>query len=193
MEFTYRISEAEYLNAAKLRLKGTRRFGTIKTVLFWVFIFVCLMLLLSVVQHHHQQVSPIPDEAVAQTVDSGHVVRAILENIGPFALLIGIWLFMMFRFVPARLRRLYRKDPSMQGQFTVNITPDSLLTQNTAGTSSKTGWNIYDCWREGNGVIMLVFHSGAYFLLSLASLSDAQRNELRGILATALPKKLDFQ
>jgi hypothetical protein len=71
----------------------------------------------------------------------------------------------------------------------VNITPELISTQNTAGTSSKTGWNIYDYWHEGKGIILLVYHSGAYFLLSLASLSDAQRDELRAILAAAIPKK----
>jgi hypothetical protein len=88
-----------------------------------------------------------------------------------------------------RLQRVYRKDPSMQGQYTVSVTPESVATQNTAGTSSKTGWNIYNYWREGKDVILLVFHSGSYFLLSVRELPDAQRDELRGILTAALPKK----
>ena len=77
----------------------------------------------------------------------------------------------------------------MQGEFAVKITTDSIYTENTAGISSKTGWNIYDSWREGKGLILLVFHSGAYFLISLAALSEVQQNELRGILSSALPKK----
>jgi hypothetical protein len=34
-----------------------------------------------------------------------------------------------------------------------------------------------------------MYYTGAYLVLSIAGLSDAQRSELRGILATALPKK----
>jgi hypothetical protein len=107
----------------------------------------------------------------------------------PAILIVGAWFFVVFRLQPMLLRRRYRKDPSMQGQFTVNITQESISTQNTAGSSSRTGWNIYKHWREEKGLILLVFHSGAYFLLSLAGLSEPQRDELRGILAAALPKK----
>jgi hypothetical protein len=188
MEFSYKISEAEYMSAFRLKLKPTARFGVVKAVMFWVFILVCLLLLYSVVQKHAQQ-PPIRDEAIVQSVDSGKMVRNIIENVAPIVVFVGIWVFLKFRFVPMRLRRLYIKDPLMQGQFTVNITPELISTQNTAGTSSKTGWNIYDYWHEGKGIILLVYHSGAYFLLSLASLSDAQRDELRAILAAAIPKK----
>jgi len=87
------------------------------------------------------------------------------------------------------LRGIYRNDPVMQGQFTVNMTPESISTQNTAGTSSRTGWNIYKHWREGKDIILLVFHSGSYFLLSVKDLSEAQRDELRGILVASLPKR----
>jgi hypothetical protein len=38
-------------------------------------------------------------------------------------------------------------------------------------------------------LIVLVLHSGAYFMISKAGLSDPQQNELRGILTAALPKK----
>lgn len=96
---------------------------------------------------------------------------------------------MLFGLLPTRMRRLYRKDPSMQGQFTVNIAGDSISMENTVGTSSVAGWNVYEYWREGKDVIILGFHSGTYIILGLTELSEAQRAELRGILAAALPKK----
>jgi len=77
----------------------------------------------------------------------------------------------------------------MQGQISMSITPESISVENTAGASSKTGWNVYDYWCEGKGIIILAFHSGAYFLISLASLPETQQDELRGILTVALPKK----
>ena len=87
------------------------------------------------------------------------------------------------------LRRIYRKDPSMQGQFTANITPESISIENTAGTSFRAGWNIYERWREEEGLLLLVLRSGASSMISLADLSSTQRDELRGILAAVLPKK----
>jgi len=88
-----------------------------------------------------------------------------------------------------RLRYLYRRDPRMQGQFTVNISRDSISTENTAGTTSTSAWNVYDYWCEGKGVIVLMFNSGTYSVLSLAGLSEPQRGDLRGILSAALPKR----
>jgi hypothetical protein len=145
------------------------------------------MLLWTIVQRHSQQ--PVDTPLPVEQVNTGQTAASLVTNVGPFVLICGIWVFIMFGLTPMRSRRSYQKDPSMQGQFTVNITPASISTQNAVGTSSQTGWNIYEYWREGKNVIVLVFLSGTYFILSQAGLSDPQRNELRGILSVALPKK----
>ena len=190
MEFSYRISEAEYLRAAKLQLKGGSRARLLKLVLIWGLILVCLVVLLGI-YHKSKQTNEAPavQQESAEAVGPDHLADRLVENVLPFTVLAGVWIFIMFKWMPMRLQRVYRKDPSMQGQYTVSVTPESVATQNTAGTSSKTGWNIYNYWREGKDVILLVFHSGSYFLLSLRELPDAQRDELRGILTAALPKK----
>ena len=51
----------------------------------------------------------------------------------------------------------------------------------------QAGWNFYESWREGKNLIVLVLHSGTYFILGLSGLSDVERGELRGILAAAIP------
>ncbi len=189
MEFSYRISEAEYLNAAKLMLKGSVRFQSIKkSIMFWVAILAFLMFAISVFQFYRNQPSSTERKTV-EAVPAEHPLSHLVENVVPAVLIAGAWFFLMFRLQPMLLRRRYRKDPSMQGLFTVNITPESISTENTAGASGRAGWNIYDYWREGKDIILLVFHSGAYLLVSLAGLSDAQQDELRGILTAALPKK----
>jgi hypothetical protein len=189
MEFSYRISEAEYLSAAKLKLKSDLRLGRIrKNIIFWVFIMVCLMLVFGVVQKSRQQ-PKIPDEATIQTIPPAQTASSMILNIVPIVVFFGIMGYLIFRRVPMQLRRVYRKDPSMQGQFTMNITPESISIQSTAGTSSKTGWNIYDYWREGKGMILMVCQSGIAYPISLAGLTEAQRDELRGILTASLPKK----
>ena len=113
----------------------------------------------------------------------------VLERVGPFLVIAGIWILLVGGMIPMRLRRLYRKDPRMQGEFTVSITPEFVSADNTAGTTSKCSWNVYDYWCEGKGVIVLAFHSGSYFILSLAGLAEAQQGELRSILKAALRKK----
>jgi hypothetical protein len=146
------------------------------------------MLLWGVIEHSTQQPS-VEQQSEPVTVAPVHSTIQVVETCASFITIAGVWIFLMFIFPKIHLHRLYRKDPLMQGQFTVNITPESFSTQNTVGSSTKSGWNIYDYWREGKDIILLVLHSGAYFLLSLANLSDAQRSELRGILTSTLPKK----
>ena len=193
MEFTFRVSEAEYLQAWGLRLKP-RGSPTVKTVMFWIFILVCLLLLWRVVERSAtiRSGSGTPattQHQVAPHQSSGSTAQSVLLNVGPFIVLAGVWIFLLLRLGPGAVRRVYRKDPLMQGQYTVNITPESISTQNSAGTSTKSTWNVFASWREGKDVIVLIYETGAYFILGLSSLSDVQRNELRGILTTALPGK----
>ena len=193
MEFTFKVSEAEFLRAWKLRnnQQGSR---TVRTVMFWVFILVCLVMLWGVVKKSKQTAGG-PDQPVVtqpsevESPNQGTRFNALLVNVGPFFLLLGVWVFMLLKLRPTTVRGLYRKDPLMQGQFTVNVTSDLLSAENTAGTNWKARWNIFASWREGKDVIVLMYFTGAYFVLCIASLSDSQRNELRGILATAIPKQ----
>lgn len=188
MEFSYRISEAEYQAAWKLRNEPTRQRAALKTILFWVFILICLTLLWSIAQRGSHQTGTGP-VVTMPAAHAAHVSAAtILRNVLPFLVLLGVWLAMA-RSVPSRLRLMYRKDPAMQGEFTVNVTPQSISTRNTAGASTESGWNIYEYWRERNNLIVLDMVSGTYFTLNLAGLSEPKRAELRGILAQALPKK----
>jgi hypothetical protein len=193
MEFSYKLTEAEYIRASKLGRKMSSQ-TTFKMVMFWLFILVCLILLWTVVQKSKQHAGDFDQQPAVETQDNepeshAPLMSALLENMGPFVLLGGVWIFILFYLGPIRMRRIYRKDPFMQGQFTVNITPGSISTRNTAGMSSQTGWNVYKSWREKNGVVVLVFQSGACFGMSLAGLSEPQREEIRGILGAALPKK----
>jgi hypothetical protein len=189
MEFSYRISEEEYLSAARLKLKRASRLGRVrKTVMIWVFILAGLMFAVSAIQNYRQQPDN-SDEIAVQTATTAQPMNAMSITIVLFVVFISILLYVIFRGVPMQLRRQYRKDPAMQGQISMSITPESISVENTAGASSKTGWNVYDYWCEGKGIIILAFHSGAYFLISLASLPETQQDELRGILTVALPKK----
>jgi hypothetical protein len=122
-------------------------------------------------------------------VNSANTTSGFLDRFGPFLVIGGLWILIVTGLVPMRLRYLYRKDPRMHGQFAVSLTQDSISTENTAGTTSKCSWNVYDYWCEGKNVIVLMFHSGTYSILSLAGLSQPQRSELRSILNAALPKK----
>jgi hypothetical protein len=192
MEFSYTVTLAEYRKAWRLERKASSR-SSLKTAAFWIFVMACLMVLYVVVQPVEDQLvvhhPPVQQASISEPANRGAELSDSLVYVGPFLVLAGVWILIVTGLVPMRLRYLYRKDPRMKGRFTVNITQDSISTENTAGTSSKSAWNIYDYWCEERGVIVLMFHSGAYSVLSLAGLSEAQRAELRGILNTTLPKR----
>jgi hypothetical protein len=196
MEFSYRVSEKDYLQAWKLRNKNL--IG--KTILFWVFILICLTLFWILAS---RQASSPPTQASEPHASSSAGQAGTLpasapapkRNSEPFlsptrwAIYVAIPILVALLNFKKPLYRLYRKDPSMQGQFTLNLTSAAVAFQNTAGISSRVAWGLYDYWREGKDVLILSYKAGAYFIVNLANLSDPQRDELRGILTAALPKK----
>jgi hypothetical protein len=193
MEFSFKISESEFRQAWRVERKASSR-SSLKTAAFWMFIMIGLLLLYRAIQPHSPQTGTPSQHLISQAsivgpVGSANTPGSLLERVGPFLVLAGLWILIVTVLVPMRLHYLHKRDPRMQGQFTVNITQDSICTENTAGTTSKCSWNVYDYWSEGKNIIVLMFHSGSYSVLSLAGLSEAQRGELRGILSAALKKK----
>ena len=194
MEFSFKVTESEFREAWRIERKASSR-SSLKTAVFWISIMLGLLLLYRVMQP-----KPLPagnanlnavaaQAALLEHASESSAKPGALEKAGPFLVLAGLWVLIVTVLVPMRLKFLYRKDPRMQGQFMVKVTADGISTDNSAGTSAKTGWNVYDYWSEGKSVIVLMFHSGSYAILSLAGLSPLQRGELRGILGSALPKR----
>jgi len=179
MEFSYTVSESDYVAGWKLR----RPRRLLKSVMFWVFILVCLILLWGVVTRSHDA-QPVELEPASRA--STDPVHGVIVNVLPFVLIVGIWIFMLSQ-MGTTIRRFYRKDPLMKGVFTVTIVPEKIAIANTAGFSSEGRWSLYQSWREGKNVIGLLMHTGAWFVLVVSGLSEPQRNELREILTSALP------
>jgi hypothetical protein len=84
---------------------------------------------------------------------------------------------------------MYWKNPSMQGDFTVDITADGVSSRNTAGTSSTSRWGLYEFWSEEKDLILLTLRNETFSILNIAALSTEQRNELRTMVGAALPQK----
>ena len=193
MEFSFTVSDAEFRRSWRLARKAPSR-SSVKTGAFWIFIMTGMMLLYRHVQRgNHQSAAAyhlvFSRSSFVAAVNRVASLSTFSERVGPFLVLTGVWILVVGGLVPLRLHYMYRKDPRMLGQFSVNITRDSITTETTVGTLAKSSWNVYDYWSEEKGVIILMFHSGAYSIVSLAGLSEAQRDELRAILSAALPKR----
>lgn len=193
MEFSYKLTEAEFLRGARLERKASSR-SSLKTALFWMSIMAGLMILFASIRSRNPQAPVTSSAAIFRSAQPnpatpGDKTAATLQQVGPFLVIAGLWILLVKGLVPLRLRYLYRKDPRMQAHFVVELTQDSISTYNAAGTSSRSAWNVYDGWSEGEGIVVLMFHSGAYSIMSLAGLSPLQQDEVRGILTAALPRK----
>jgi hypothetical protein len=185
MEFSYRISETDYLNAEK-PLK-TSISSTVKSIVFWLVIIAFGIVVITAVSY----ITPHPPVAQQSAVQSVGSNRNVFDYLDSFALILAtVTLVLPPIIMPKLAHRRYRKDPAMQGQFTVNITPASLSVQNTVRALTQFEWNRGVFWYEAKNVVVLIFRRPlARYLISLASLSESQRDELRGILTAALPKK----
>jgi hypothetical protein len=181
MEFTYKISEEDYVNAYILQARN-RSSALVKDISFWVLIAVCLLLLFGVTERLIQSPADAEDSAPI-------VMSSVVLNILPAVIAAALFIFFRFFFPKMRIRRMYRNDPALQSEITLNVTADSIACHTSAGSTSQSAWSIYKCWREGKDVLTIAYHSGVYFVVSLAGLSEPQRAELRSILTAALPKK----
>ena len=193
MEFSFTVSDAEFRRSWRVARKASSR-SSARTAVFWISIMTGMMLLFRYVQPGSHQTavsyhSAVLHPSAAGAANSIVTLSTFSERVGPFLVLAGVWILVVGGLVPLRLHYMYRKDPRMLGQFNVNITRDSITTETSVGTFSKSAWNVYDYWSEEKGVIVLMFHSGAYSIVSLAGLSEARRDELRAILSAALPKR----
>ncbi len=193
MEISYKLTEDEFVRGARLESKVSSR-SSLKTALFWMTIMAALMVLYAYLRPSDPQPAQSISAATFKTANQGLPTSVsepgtLLQQVGPFLVIAGLWILIVMGLIPLRLRYLFRKDPRMQGRFTVEMTSDFISTDNTAGTFSKSAWNIYECWCESKGIIVLMSHSGAWSVMSLAGLSQVQQNEVRSILTVALPRK----
>lgn len=186
MEFSYQISEDEYVRAYKLAAKSKRP-ALVKTVLFWAFVIICLTLLFGVIskQRHSPGDSEVEQAPVTQQAPAGN---ALLVNLGPLALVFAGWGFLFFFWIPNAVRRQYRKDTNSHGTITIHLDVESIAIRSTVGTSTQSRWNVYNGWQEKQDIVILRYPNGTFQFLNIAGLSEPERAELRGILATALPR-----
>lgn len=184
MEFSYRISEADYLAAWKMQLKNTSRSRDLRSIAIWVGINVCLLIGWFVVSH--RPVSVLEIESPSRSASSTSLMSSILVVIG--LVVLGNVLYRVKK-RSSLLREMYWKNPVMQGEFTVEATSEEVKSRNTAGTSSASKWDVYESWSEEKNLMLLTMRNETFSILNLAALSAQQRDELRTIIAAALPKK----
>jgi hypothetical protein len=198
MEFSYRISEDDYVRGCRMAMKAKRP-SVFKTILFWAFIVICLVLLFSVVSKSNHVAPASDSQYVAQDdaqtdvpapqISTRNAFTNVAAQVGPFVFILAIWGFLFIYWIPNATRRRYRKDTNSHGILTVALDVESFALKSSLGTKYQSGWNVFTGWFEKDGIVLLGFPNGTFQFINVSGLSEAEREDLRGILATALPKK----
>src|ERR1035437_2865713 len=169
MEFSYRISEKLYLEAFYLHFWRLWR-----KIAYSVIVLITLLELILLFVAIKDGLSA--GEGIVSTLQSD----GVNGNFFLFCLLV-ILLGFVFLLPRWRIVRIYRKNPEREGMVLVKITSEQLDVAIEGTGNSCFKWPFYKYWREGKNVIVLTLYSGQYQLLPKIGLSEAQRDELRGI------------
>jgi hypothetical protein len=162
MEFTTKTTVRDYVAAYRLRLKPLL---TILNAVF--FVLIVLILYLSVIVFIY---------------DPGSQWKYFFVFM--FLCLLGFKIC-----IPYLMGRIYRSRTSQQGEMVNELTPKGVSKKSSEGSLLYFPWSVCRCWRESRKVIIVVAEFGVCLVYPKACLSAAQQDELRGILAAALPKK----
>jgi hypothetical protein len=163
MEFTTTISERDYVAGHRLAQKSA--FMTVLSV--WMYLVLAWSVYVFAFGLIMEPKSP-------HVVTDGLIVLV----------LIGIW----WIYLPYRVRRRYRKDPSQRGENVVHLGPEGISEQSLTVSTSRA-WTLCSDWRESKRVVVLKTQSGIFYMFPKFCLSAEQLEELRSILAAHLPKK----
>ena len=188
MEFTYTLTEDDYLRAAAMRVPSFSR-GPWSRVLSvsYIVVFYLSVGLLIVAGRMLEWLNLTGDKfgnlPLGDMLGSSIVPTAIL----PVAIFV---LFKVIPFVPTRKARIeqFRRCIGCRVAVTAMLSPESIAFRSEAGRSECI-WKCFAGWTAQDGLLILADHANTRHILKISGLDQAQHIEFMKILATALPKR----
>jgi len=187
MEFTYRLSEEDYLLGYKMEVGRVASLTPqwpkyVYSPLLFVFLLVAVT------------VGWVLGGSSVDGTSAG-VMRVVQESVAPAPLI-----FILYFLAAGVIRRfhvkvnsspvqLYRSDPSIGVETTLAISAEGTHFRNDIGRVTRWGWEMYEGWLEGGGILLIVTKMRYSFIVKIGGLSDFECGELRLILSEALPQK----
>jgi hypothetical protein len=192
MEFSYKLSEADYLLAGSIAVKRPGRPRA--RLLFYAYLATLFLLLwggliIGMLLEQMDLVGISAAQIQGVQADKAIVPASIVPALLYFcAGLILLRTGFLRWFDRGRRLEHFRTDPGCQAETTVIATAQSIAFRSKTG-SSESIWDCYSMWAERQGILVLVTHAGVRKILKVSSLSESEKAEFRGILSAALPKK----
>jgi hypothetical protein len=177
MEWTFRITEAQYLRAWNLH-RGVdcaiRKRLLLSLLGVWLVMMAVIVAAL-VLSPGHEKVG----SAARHSSNGSAAIGAIGGILAAVVAAANVY----------QVRRRYRADATMEGEFTVRLDGQSFTVSNSATAALPSGWRQFTGWREDikRGLIVLRQQPQQFVVLNVGGFQEPQRVELRTILAQALP------
>ena len=186
MEFSYTLSEKDYVSASRMLKAKPRKFGAAKTALLCLFAVAILTIVWGVIQHSSGTEAGTPP---VYTRSSNSIQPWYVYLFGQIAFFAGLAVVFELFLPDFFLRRDFRKDPRMRREKTVRIDPSGIEFLDGTRKESVTLWAELVYWTEQNGLIVFVKKPSSLLIVKSSYLSVEQANQLRGILAQSLPMR----
>jgi hypothetical protein len=187
MEFTYTLTENDYLNAAAIKVARSagRPWSRLLSVTYIVLFYLSVGL--TVVAGRTLEWFDLTGNKLANLPLTGVMTSSIMPmTMLPLFFLI---LFKTVTYFPnQRVRReQFRSCLGCKVKMTAVVSSQSIAFRSEIG-SSECSWKCFAAWNSQNGLLVLTNHAGTRQILKIAALNPAQHSELMQILSTALPR-----
>jgi hypothetical protein len=191
MEFSYKLTEAEYVLACRIAVKRPGRPWArllSRSYLFLIFLVVWGSLLAGMVLEQSDLVGITADEIRHIHTVPEFIPESIIPAICLFVFVVLALGMRPLRWLDRKARQEhFRTDPSCQAETTVTATPNSISFRSVNGSSDSI-WGCFATWAERNGILVLVTRAGVRKILKISGLTEPEKAEFRMILNAALPK-----
>jgi hypothetical protein len=188
MEFTYTLTEDDYLKAATIRLPRSARGPWARTLstTYLVYFFLSVGLIVAtgrILEWFDLTGGKLGNLPIGDVLGSSIVPMLIL----PALVLI---LFKAVTYFPARKARIeqFYKCIGCTVATTAVVSAQYIAFRSEAGTS-ECSWKCFGGWNSQGGLLVLAGHTNTRHILRIAELEPAQISELMQILASALPHR----
>ncbi|WP_109485938.1 hypothetical protein [Occallatibacter savannae] len=188
MEFTYTLTEDDYLKAAAIKLARPtgHPWSRILSVTYIVLLYLSVGVIVAtgrILEWFDLTGDKLGNLPIGDLLASSIMPTAIL----PLGILI---LFRAVTYLPnRRLRReQFRSCIGCTATTTAVFSLESVAFRSEAGFS-QSAWKCFARWKSQEGLLVIANHAGTRHIVKVAGLDQAQLTELMEILAAALPQR----
>ena len=185
MEFTYRLTEDDYVKSAKVKVKINvpRPWSRFLSRIYLGSLFFTIWF--SIIIGRILEWLDVTGDKLGNLKTSNLLISSIL----PAAILLFLVLLFVriLLFLPKRFQRReqYRNSAQCQVATTVKASTERIAFRSEEGLS-ESQWKCYAGWSAQDGILVLQTFAGVRQILKIADLSQDQRDEFIRIVKTAI-------